>query len=284
MKARLLIVALLIPTILSAQKTKTVSGSYTYYAPTSESLDQAKQTALDRAKLEIIAENFGTTVNRSDFSMVENSGDKSKVKTTSIGESQVKGEWIETKGKPEYEFIPDEHFLVVKVTVTGVIREIVAQKTEYVAKLLRNGDSQRNESDTFKDGDDLFLYFKSPESGFLTVYLSGPEGVFRLLPYKYGQNESQAVEADKEYVFFKMETASNRLASEYVLCCDSSAEVNRVYVIFSPVGLTKAVDSEDEGELMPAYLPEDAFQKWLSKRLLSDPRLSVQKKDIVIKK
>ena len=60
------------PLILSAQEMLTVSGSYTYYAPTNITLDYAKVVALERAKNEIIAEHFGTIVGVSNYTKVEN--------------------------------------------------------------------------------------------------------------------------------------------------------------------------------------------------------------------
>ena len=45
-----------------SQKTQKVTASYTYYAPENVTLEEAKRTALDRAKTSAIADAFGTLV------------------------------------------------------------------------------------------------------------------------------------------------------------------------------------------------------------------------------
>jgi hypothetical protein len=42
-----------------AQKVKTVEGEYTYYAPENVTVEQAKITADDRAKIQALADEFG---------------------------------------------------------------------------------------------------------------------------------------------------------------------------------------------------------------------------------
>ena len=44
-----------------SQKMKTVEGEYTYHAPENVSLEEARRTALDRAKIQALADEFGTT-------------------------------------------------------------------------------------------------------------------------------------------------------------------------------------------------------------------------------
>ena len=56
----LLLLALSLPVM--AQKTKTVEGEYTYYAPENVTPEQAKRIALERAKTQAIADEFGTIV------------------------------------------------------------------------------------------------------------------------------------------------------------------------------------------------------------------------------
>ena len=68
----LIIILIIAPMMLSAQKTLTASGSYTYNAPTNISLDQAKSIALERAKNDIIAEHFGTIVGVNNYTEVSN--------------------------------------------------------------------------------------------------------------------------------------------------------------------------------------------------------------------
>ena len=117
-------VLLFIPVMSSAQKTLTASGDYTYYGPTNIPLDQARVIALERAKNQIIADNFGTVVGVNTTTVLENRSESSSVQFLSLGESEVRGEWLETIGKPVYSISYEQNYQVVKVHLKGKIREI----------------------------------------------------------------------------------------------------------------------------------------------------------------
>lgn len=61
----LISVLLLFVAITYAQKMQKVTATYTYYAPENVTLEEAKRTALDRAKLSAIADAYGTLVTQS---------------------------------------------------------------------------------------------------------------------------------------------------------------------------------------------------------------------------
>ena len=48
--------------ITNAQRVKSIKGEYTYHVPENVTLDIAKQTALQRAKIQALADEFGTIV------------------------------------------------------------------------------------------------------------------------------------------------------------------------------------------------------------------------------
>lgn len=120
-----------------------------------------------------------------EFYIGENSNGESEVDFLSIGGSEVKGEWIETIGKPRFDISYEKDILVVRVAVKGRIREIVSSTIDVKSLVLRNGIEDRFESNSFKSGDDLFVSFQSPTSGYLVVYLiDADQRAFCLLPYQ----------------------------------------------------------------------------------------------------
>lgn len=277
----------------SAQKMLTTSGEYTYYAPSNITVDQAKAIAIERAKIKIIADKFGTIVGVSNSTRVSNVNGESSVSFLSIGESEVKGEWIETKGTPQFDVIYQDNMLVVNVKIKGTIRELKSARIPFEAKLLRNGTEDKYEDDVFRDGDYMYLSFATPESGYVAVYLYDQYGVYRLLPLKNQKNGSQIVESGNRYVFF----ANNRsqyspelnrqvesLYSEYTMYCNSDNELNRIYVIFSPNRFSHPLDDISVADDMPAVLSFEAFQSWLSKSRRQDNEMSVKIKDITLRK
>ena len=108
---------LALPTL--AQRTEKVRAEYIYHAPENISLEEAKRIALERAKIQAIADEFGTIVSQSNTTLVSNRNGESSTDFFSLGGSEVKGEWIETIGQPSYDISYEQNMLVVKVTVSA---------------------------------------------------------------------------------------------------------------------------------------------------------------------
>ena len=270
-----------------SQKMKTVEGEYTYHAPENVTLEEAKRTALDRAKIQALADAFGTIVSQTNATRMENRNGKSDVDFLSIGGSEVKGEWIETIGQPDYNISYEQGMLVVKVSVKGKAREIVSAQIDIVAKILRNGTEDKFESDEFRSGDDLYLSFMSPVSGYLAVYLVDAEQTaYCLLPYRNQTDGIYKVEANRRYLFFNIKEApaqERQFVDEYVMTCNRSSEYNQIYVIFSPQPFAKAADNVS-AELLPRELKFEEFHKWLVKCRKQDVNMQIINKMIQITK
>lgn len=287
-KIVLIVLSFVLPEMLWAQKVQKVSGEYTYYAPTSVSLDQARQIALDRAKIQLIADEFGTVVSSTNITRIANTNGTSDIQMTTLGESEVKGEWIETIGEPKYEIGYENDMLYVKVSISGKIREIVSASIDIKAKLLRNGVEDKFESDQFRSGDDMYLSFQSPVDGYLTVYLyDGDDTVFCLLPYQSQSVGQIPVQANQRYVFFSCKESQNissNLVDEYALTCTKELELNRLYVIFSPNLYSKAVDAQSNTMSLPRMLGFNEFQKWLSTSRTRDTQMTLNVINLTITK
>lgn len=282
----LVFVGMLLAVGAFSQKVRTVSGTYTYVVPENLDLERAKLIALERVKIQLIANEFGTTISQSNVTSVKNS-QSSSVDFISIGQSEVRGEWIETIGEPTIKTEVDNNQLVVKVWIKGRIREMVAAEVDFAAHVLRNGTDDKFESTDFRDGDDLYLSFLSPVSGYVAVYLIDNDGqAFCLLPYSNQEQGMVKVKANQRYLFFSSQLATSDLQSfvdEYTMTCTRTQELNQIYVIFSPNAFTKAVDSRDALTL-PRALSQKDFQQWLSKCRTKDKQMTLKRIDIVVKK
>lgn len=288
MRAWILIVFIFIsPISLFAQKVKNVVGEYTYRAPEEVTVEQAKRTALERAQLEAIATVFGTDVSQHNSTLISNRNGKSDVNFKSISSSDVKGEWIETIGEPQYDIFYDQGMLIVTCKVKGIIRENVSVVIDIKAKVLRNGTEDKFESSEFRNGDDMYLSFQSPVDGYLAVYLLDDNGdAFCLLPYRGQTDGVQRISANTHYVFFSEKDALpnvRNLVDEYTLTCEHSSETNQIYVIFSPNPFVKANDT-DKGELLPREIDGHSFQTWLAKVRRKDKYVNFSSKQITITK
>ena len=134
----------------------------------------------------------------------------------------------------------------------------------------------------------MYLYFKSPIDGYLTVYLldETTQEVYCLLPYKASGEGAYPIEHDKPYILFsaKHEAGNPNVVDEYTMTCSWNIELNDIYVIFSPNPFTKANANDAEEETLPRQLVYKDFQKWLVKSRKRDNYLSINNKQIKIKK
>ncbi len=268
MRLLFLIAACALYSTVFAQKVKTVEATYVYYTPENVSMEAAKQIALDRAKTEAIANEFGRVVLKSSNVVRGASNGKSDINMSLLGGVEVKGEWIETIGEPKFQISYEDNVLIVAVTVKGKAREIISAQTDLKIHVLRNGIEDKFESDQFRSGDDLYLSFLSPVKGYLAAYLiDADQQVFCLLPYRGQQTGIYPIEANHRYLFFNAKAARQEersIVDEYTMTCERSLEHNQIYIVFSPNQFVKANDFGGNG-LLPRQLSFEDFNKWLVK-------------------
>lgn len=280
----LVLTVLLLPSEIRAQKIRTEKGEYTYYPPETQSMEVARQTAIERAKLQILADTFGTTVSQTATTRISDGS----ASTSALSSSSVRGEWLETVSGPDIEtMLSPDGMIGIKVRIVGKVREISASKTDIQAAVLRNGLDNRFASTEFKAGDDMYLSFTSPESGFALAYLyDGEEEVYCLLPYSTQSMSAFPIEAQRPYVFFSADkpdgVSVSALVDEYTLTCSRQQELNRIYVLFSPNHLSRAVDVNAAPGSAPRSLSYASFQRWLGKVRTEDRELVVREFDITI--
>lgn len=276
--------------ITFAQRTKTVTAQYTFYAPETMPIIEAKRIALERAQIKAIAEEFGTIISQSNSNVVTTNNGETDSHFFSLGTSDVKGEWIETIGEPKYDkIIYKDHLQVVTCTVKGKIRELLPVAIDYEVYPLCNGTDPQHRRLDFLDGDSFFLSFESPYSGYLTVYFVDftTETAFCILPYRISQEPLLKVDKNKRYVFFSPDNAPVDLRAqvdEFKMTCSSpsSAETNQVYVVFSDRPFSIPNIKFDEDGLK--YLSFDNFQKWTTKLRQNNNNVLIKNYSITIKK
>ncbi|MBR4705124.1 MAG: hypothetical protein IKP02_05930 [Paludibacteraceae bacterium] len=268
-----------------ASDISTVRATYEYTSDNpNETPSQVQSKAFERAKLKALEEKFGLDVANMTSTFVSNS---SGTNVLSLGGTSVRGEWIETLKEQVLEPAAfKDGFWRIKVHVEGRARNNTAEKTDIRYTFVRNVQDI-DPPVSFRDGNDLFLRFSSPAAGSLCVYLVDEEqNAFCLLPYPHQQTGCQAVEANRDYVFFSEKYDKD--AQEYTVNCERSSEQNALYVIFSPNTFSKASDRQSgtnwRDEQMPRQLSHEAFLKWLARNQTKDPQMVVRREIISIRK
>lgn len=284
---RILLFLLLCPLSLWGQKIKTISGEYTYYADPNMSVKEATMAAIENARLQAIAREFGTllTQNTQQQDMVTN--DRESNFFMQLNSMEVKGEWIRDVDEPKTTSeILSDGTLAIKAKVKIEARAISNAATDFDVKVLRNGTDLRFVNTNFKKDDELYLYLKTPVDGYVAVYLiDETPTAYCLLPYGNDDDGQQPVKRNKENVFFSPDMAPecdrNMVDELKMTCSDELIELNQLYVIFSPNPFTKAIDNKG-GELvsdellLPSQLSYKNFSKWLSKLRTRDPQMGMQ--------
>lgn len=281
----LTMVTLLFSLTLCAQRVQKVCGEYTYYAEANQSLNDAKHAALLSARLQALANEFGTIISQSNSQKESSVNGKEDSYFFSLSEREVKGEWIEDIGEPTYDVSFVQEMLVVKCKICGRARQLSNDAVDFTATVLRNGTESKHADVCFRNGDDMFLLFRSPADGYIAVYLvDETPTAYCLLPYIKNSNGQQPVGHDKEYIFFSPGKAGKgEKVDEFTLTCSNDMERNQIYVIFSPQPFTKALDSQkDEG--LPRQLSYEDFSKWLGTCRKRDTRMGVKVMHIEIAK
>lgn len=280
-----------------------VTASAHFYAPFSMPPAQARQEAINRAQINAIRETYGTHIAETSLIVQSNGTTGERDSYYAIGECDVRGEWIETIGDTVWNIIPRDREMLYEVTLKGRIREIKGGRADLDVRLLFNGtDKDRNSirNSTYKVGDYMYIYFKSPIDGYLACYLGDDDETLSmqcLVPYEGMSDGMFPIEAGKEYILFSREDADENLRPlirRLRMNAHNETDINQIYIIFSPNKFVKAPDTVNisnaivdprttqEMSLMPRQTDFGTFQKWLAKNRRHDKDLQIIKSLVII--
>ena len=295
MKIRFLILPFLLFALccsVMAEDIKKVQGEYTYLVPENMSQEEAKGIAIERARIKAIADAFGIQVSQSNTTVIGNVNGKSDVDFYSLSESDVKGEWVEDLEPPVAKITLLDGRIAIVAKVKGRAREVIRNISELDVRVLRNcTDPSTCQSVDFRNHDDMFVYFRSPQNGYLCIYLYClvDGNVYSLLPGKDSNDKSYRVKRNEEYTFFS--EAHRKKGDEnlkYELYTDKEAEHNELYVIFSTNEFSRPVMKDASvlrtNRIRPSNLTFEEFNKWLNKSTRKDNDMEIRKMMLTIKK
>ena len=263
----------------NAQKAVSVSGEYRYVVPENVSITEAKSTAIERARNEAMAKEFGTVVSQTNTTTTKVVGDKVETGFISMGGTESKGLWLSDIKEPEVRTFYENDVLVVTAKVWGKAREIKNSETEMDIKILCNGV----ESENFKNNDKFSIDFKVASKGYVAVFLRDEnlDPIYCLLPYENENGEVRAVKSGTKYNFLSTKDPVYPFREETILVTDKTVEFNTILVVFSKNQFS--LPMSEEGEYVPE-IPSDKFLKWLNKNRINDETMQVIEKTVEIRK
>jgi len=262
---------------VQGQKVVATSGEWTSRIEINMSKEQCKEQAHELAIINAIEKAFGTWAEQQTDIVIKDGRDYYNI----VGTTKVKGEWVETlkedysetskifstnKGKEVVTFIT--------CNITGKVRKATPKALIQYQSL--NCPDIRCRKTEFNSGESLYLSFKSPVDGYLSVFLEDEEMVYRLFPYSNQsgkENSATIIKADQEYLLFSKDPKYNKFpmqADEYELYSVKSFEFNNLYVVFSeepyvkPMLNVEKTSVEKTAYLLPKSLTPKKFQEWLA--------------------
>ena len=274
---------LMLPLLLYSQKVCEVSGTYTYYGDPNMSIKEVRAAAIEHARVRAIAKEFGTLLTQSTIQQESVKNGQEQSDLMQLNAAEVKGEWLEDLKEPEIvrEELVDG-MLVIEARVKGRARGISSEAADFEVLTLRNGMEKKFADTNFREGDDLYLYFRAPVDGYVAVYLvDEQQQAFCLLPYSGDGDGQQPVEHGKEYVFFSpshvYDVPQHLIDEISMTCADERFEHNQMYVLYSPNSFTKALDRQgrqlSERLVLPRQLSLKDFTSWMSKLCARDKKM-----------
>jgi hypothetical protein len=313
----LLFFSILTDNILAQNKPKTTTteGFAQVELTKDKSQLQVENEAEKLATIDALERAFGKVVIQGNSTYVTNVNTGEKAESNSgfnmIADTYVKGEVIEILKKDfenieGYKIVEGKQLKVteIKCTIKLKAREKSESATQFEAYPLAC-DNPNCKSTQFKDGNDLFFYFLSPESGYLTMYIDDKTTAMRLLPYMNMSANYETgipIKADKPYILFsnnekhQYSFEKNIQVDRLELYSESQQDLNRIFVFFSKTPLTKPVLKEnpnqnilsemekESGYKMPKSLDSEKFQHWIIKNKQIRQDLQMKVIDITISK
>lgn len=261
---------------------------------------EAEDKAQELATIDALERAFGRVIVQGNATYISNvnSGEKVETNTTfnMIANTSVKGEVVEildvkfadVKGYKTVDGKKEE-VTEIKCDISVLAKEIIEIPVEFDTYPLSCNNKSCKTSE-FIDGSDFFMYFKSPMSGYLSIYIDITGETQRILPYTEMPENYEGgfpVKADKEYIFFS--TAADHdyktkdefyRVDELSLTAEKEIDLNRLFIIFSKEPINKpklkqqnqALENrfltefeKSKGYTMPYSLRSEDFQDWLNK-------------------
>ncbi len=259
---------------------------------------QAQEMALQQAKIDGIERVFGRVIINGNSTYLQNKSVNKSVETKSsfafFSDSFVKGEWVRNTSEPIFTFqnLNGEQWL--KVKVAGIVREIESGPITFKLNTL-NCEKVSCITEIYRNDQDFYVQFKSPENGFLALYLDDPSlgETSRILPYQNSQLYQGAIpiQRNKEYVFFskKLDQLNEIGAVDelvFKLSRGVDSEQYKLFILFSPEPFsTPLVEDKshlfldrsmlNRGILLPKSMESSKFQEWLQKVRINKRKLQV---------
>lgn len=277
----------ILSTIVYSQKIRVASGMAQFRLEEDMSKDDLKEKLRHHAIINAIEREYGTYVTQESFVDIDDGGTKFKI----FGKSVIQGEWLKTTNedfKEEFRKNKDgrrnKNELWMSLKIQGMVRELTQPDIAFDF-FTTNCRREVCKTAIFESGEPMYVHFKTPVEGFLSIYAIENDKALRLLPYQSMPAtyiNAVPVEADREYVFFSpygendyFSDFSNLLIDELVMLTEQDMEYLQLYFVFSTEeyqkpGLAVNVTGDHSGYDIPKSLNASDLNSWLESNRINN--------------
>lgn len=278
MKLAITLLCLFFITHFFAQEEIKVEGTFETEFYSNETKEHALKRAKEGAIINALEKGFGTAIFQGNSLYVKNivTGEKVETKSgfNSIADTYVKGEVVEELSC-EFKETPftkkigkkNENGIWITCDVKIRAREYKEPEANFEAYAMNCEIKENCITTDFKNKDDFFLFFQSPKTGYIAVFLDDNETSSLLFPYvtfreKYFKGFP--IKAGKEYTLFsndKKNQHDNLIVDELVW--ESRENMEKLIILFSPEPFELPDLKQSKLASLPANLSSEEFNKWL---------------------
>lgn len=247
-----------------ASSDKAISGEATYYGSRVMSMSEARERALIAAQSNALSKEFGTLVTQNIMQNSEILNDKESQSFLLNTESSVRGEWISTIGKPQFNESFENGCPVVTCKIEGWGRKLSNKAPDINIKVLGAPDKRAVRSD-FKAKEDIFVYVESPSSDvYIIICMLDENGtVYKMFPYEDTAFKLASFKKGQEYVLFDTSRNYDNFGTPTPLWITAEKfELNKIYAIYSPNYFSRG-NWQYDSQLGLEVMAEKDFNKWL---------------------
>lgn len=278
---------LLLSIVAYGQQKKTVCGETRYVVPETQSLSEAKRTAIERARLQALADEFGTVVTQTNTTAMHTANGQTNSTFNSFSGNDVRGVWEEDTKEPEITVLYENEMMVIHAKVCGKARELKSNQVELKIETLSYGPHHGNRHPTrpgevttqFRHNDFFGVHFKSPVNGYVALFIRDDNNdiVYTQLPYENSNGSARAVKSNQDYTFLNNQDPEYPNVPAVILTTDRKIENNTLIMVFSKKPFDLSLSEQGK------YFQETdltKFWKWLHN--LRKHNETVQVQEIVL--
>lgn len=236
--------------------------------------------ALEQARLNAVAREFGTIVSQDINHSQSKSGRGEEERFFALSSMNVRGEWIHDIGEPIYNISVDKDFnYIVECKIAGEARSISNESAEFNVSTLSASDKNAVCND-FEDGQQIYLWIEPKSSDIhTTVCLLDQQGtVYRLFPYPGTSGDDRnLLLKNMDYILFDHHRYEPRFGyvQNFQLETVDGPELNTIFVIGSPNPYSEGPWNYDS-ETYLSTMSQNDFNNWVAKMMRNDPALGRQ--------